>query len=204
MHETLLQVVAEHCDCVASVSLECCKEIVVHYERDISRLQLIHSDGVHPAKCVGYLVFWVRKLKPISMAYSLSAIQRAKPDEELNESLLINEEAAIFLALHLTLSYAEDGILSYDEKTSVYIGGEKTDAERERLKAFVGCLQQLILGYLNNKIDAGHERGNIFTSLVYDMRYRTFGPHHVVHFINHLVYAARSKFGGSTDGDIAS
>jgi len=204
LQKTLVEMVDIHCKCVAMVSLSGCEDVVVHYERDIERLLVIHPEGVHPSKLVGYLMFWTRKLKPISCAYKLQDIVRADDKENLEEMVLINEMAAIFIALHLTLSYAADGILSHKEETVQGFNINPSSSELENRDNFQNCLSQLISAYLFNKIDRGHGDGNIFTSIIYDMRYRTFGPHHVVHFINHLVYAARAKLEGEPNGKVVT
>jgi hypothetical protein len=172
-------VLTDYCGCVGSVSELACQDIIVHHERDLARLRVIHPEGVHPSKHIGYLVFWIRKLKPAANAFPIDQVLAhasgdIPPDHEITT---INELICIYVAQHLVLSYADDGLIG------PHFESEQRESFKNRIKA-------IATGVLSSRIDVGHSEGNVFRSFIYDMRYRTFGPHHVVHFINHVVYAA--------------
>ncbi|MFH6781636.1 MULTISPECIES: hypothetical protein [Methylobacterium] len=188
LYRLIEKLLVEQCGCVAHISLKTCIDVIEHHESDLGRLLKIHPLGVHPSKHIGYLVFWIRKLKPISVAYALSDLEpyQHDPDHDVShdkELNTINEVVSIYVAQHLMLSYAEDNLI---------IGGIEESEKAE----FVRKIQRVLENVLTLTVDVGHGHGNLFKSFLYDMRYRTFGPHHVVHFVNHVVYAARGSLKG--------
>lgn len=187
LHALLYKLIAQNMGSFAFVSYQTCEDIVDHHERDLKRLIALHQQkSIDPAKHIGYLVFWVRKLKPISAAFPRQLMQNedggfladttSLPREA--EVVSINELVSIYLAQHLILTYVKRGGIA-PELT--------TDAERASLTSKIN---DIINDILTSRTDAGHVAGNAFGAFVYDMRYRTFGPHHVVHFVNHVIYAA--------------
>lgn len=181
--KTLLErLLTEKCQCLGRVSMHTCQEVIVHHERDLMRLGSLHPNGIHPSKHIGYLAFWIRKLKPVSNAYPLSVVSEYEdgiiPDGK--EVLAINEILSIYVAKHLTISYIEDGHIEPTLTTNLR-------------QQFIKNIVNLMTDVLSARIDAGHMQGSVFRAFIYDARYRTFGPHHVVHFINHVLYAARGS-----------
>jgi hypothetical protein len=160
----------------AHVSYRVVEEVVIHFWRDVERLYAIHHDQVHVTKSCSYVAFWVRKLKPISDAYPSEIFERigdeAKPalDDEITA---INEEVAILLAIRLLRHCIEDNrVIEILGKSRVQI-----------LKTF----DEVAEDYLVSEIEDGMKMGLRFQSMVYDMRYRTFGPHHLTQFLTHIM-----------------
>ena len=179
LKELLERLMEEHCGCLSLVSELACRDVITHHERDLKRLLALHPEGVHPCKHIGYLVFWVRKLKPIAISFRIADIIEFR-DAEIplgREVAADNEIISIYLAQHLLLSYIEDG----------FIPEGSPEGQRELYKTNVKNIIQTIL---SKRTDVGNEMKTTFDAFVYDMRYRTFGPHHVVHFVNHIVHAA--------------
>lgn len=192
LRATLHKLLAENIGSVGTVSYITCEDIIAHHERDLNRLiKLHHQQTIEPSKHIGYLVFWVRKLKPISAAYPISLLTDnvgnllpgSTPVLERHEVISINELVSIYLAQHLMLLYAHLGKIKREQQ-------ELSESERNALK---NNMIEIIKGILTSHTDAGHAMGNVFDAFVYDMRYRTFGPHHVVHFVNHVIYAALKR-----------
>jgi len=180
LKKLLEQLMYEQCGCLSLVSEVACRDVIIHHERDLNRLRVIHPQGIHPAKHIGYLVFWVRKLKPIAITFRIADIANAR-DKEIPDGREVapdNEIVSVYLAQHLLFSYIDDGIIPEGPVT------------RHKQKLFKLKVEMIIKYVLNQQIDVGSEMGNAFEAFVYDMRYRTFGPHHVVHFVNHIIHAA--------------
>lgn len=180
LHRKLEEILVDYCECIGRVSLRCCEDIILHHERDLLRLRAIQADGIHPTKHIGYLAFWVRKLKPISCAFPTSLIittdDRHQIDEK-EEIALINELAAVYLSQHLLMSYADDGVIFQAEN------------EKQK-KTFMSALLKSMRFSILDDHALGPSTISLLTNIIYDMRYRTFGPHHLVHILNHLIYAA--------------
>lgn len=181
LKDTLERLAEQECGCLAIVSEAGCRDVINHHERDLRKLAAEHPHGVHPTKHIGYLVFWVRKLKPIAMTFRISDVIEAGDGElpPAREIASDNEILALYLAQHLLLSYASDG----------FIPDDLPDSQREGFRV---RLAETLAQVLATTTDVGPGVGSTFQSLVYDMRYRTFGPHHVVHFLNHVIFAAKA------------
>ncbi len=198
LYRLIEKLVFDACRSVGVISKVCCEDIVVHFERDVQRLRELHDGQLHPSKWIGYLVFWVRKLKPVSSSFPVAKLVDISPTENVpdeDENFLVNEDVAIYLALHMIKSYAMDGYfpnsdhgLFLDNEGDHEPHARRTKEEKEE---FVRKIELVVQELARQSMDAGYKIGNIFQSVVYDMRYRTFGPHHVVHTINHIVYSAR-------------
>jgi hypothetical protein len=70
---------------------------IVHFLKDMERIDLQRRGSVSVIKFLGYLGFWIRNIKPIRLAYL-----KGTPDFEINtyEVTDINERMAIKLALY--------------------------------------------------------------------------------------------------------
>jgi hypothetical protein len=152
------------------------EEVVIHFWRDMERLYAVHHEHVHVTKACSYVAFWVRKLKPISDAYPEEIFQIIQEDTapplraELTD---INEQVSIHLAIRLLRNCIEDNrVIEIEGKT-----GEQV------LEVF----DEVVENYLVSEIEDGMSMGLRFQSLVYDMRYRTFGPHHLTQFLTHIM-----------------
>jgi hypothetical protein len=158
-------------DVRAAVSFPVCEEIIIHHGRDIDRLYATHHQYVHPTKHCSYLAFWIRKLKPISDAYPLSAIEDPIP---FSESITdINEKVALFIGLRSLCKYVRDGDITLPKMLS----------EEKRISIFTKLTEE----YLDSSAEDGMSMGNRFVMLTYDMRFRTFGPHHLTHVFTQIL-----------------
>ena len=181
LHILIKKILEKKCLHLASVSLECCLNIITHYDRDVIRLaNAQESKKLHPSKPIGYLAFWIRKLKPISNAYPLNLLSKSPTGELSEECLDINEMVAIYIMGYLLEKYAEKGVLIPNQSK------EKTLATTIRVTETFHDL-------LNSRLFLGSEAGNVFSSLKHDMRYRTFGPHHMVHIVNSIIWRLQKR-----------
>lgn len=159
----------------AIVSYRCCEEAIIHHGRDIDRLYVTHHKYVHPTKHCSYLSFWIRKLKPVSKAYPTRIIKEFK-EEDLpifEEITNINEEVALHLAFRSLYRYIEENQIKFPS----------TDVGVRALSVYNDVLSEYLLSPDENEMSVG----NRFSMLVYDMRFRTFGPHHLTHVLTHIL-----------------
>ncbi len=183
LHNLLIEILEDEIKCVGDVSLKACCEVIIHHSRDVGKLFDVQPKGVEATKFIGYLAFWVRKIKPLSNAYSIVDVaevlddENKDPDISWKEITQINELASIEIVKRLLHSY----VVNPDSKL---ISGSPD----VRLQVADRALA-IMDGYLT--IDTAHDEFKNFKDImVYDMRFRTFGPHHMVHIINHILYAA--------------
>jgi hypothetical protein len=180
LYEVLCELCSVH-DFAAHVSMKTCEEIVDRFRHDIARLlEGKNQRNIHPAKYVGYLCFWVRKLKPISRAFPRGEAQKAKDNgEKLAHSLEIitaNEIVTVSLCVLWLFKFCKAGKIPE-------LGGPVEKAKHR--------LGNAMFDVLNLGSDVGAREGSILESVTYDMRYRTFGPHHLVHLNYHILSVAR-------------
>jgi hypothetical protein len=176
---TLDQILREDMGCFGIVSLAHCHDVIVHLHRDIDRLYALHQKLVHPAKHVAYTAFWIRKVKPVASAFHLSDIDEARKkgsvvDEGL-EVTDINERIALYYIWRLVETYVvEEQIQTPPNLTT---------------NKFIKRLSKVFRNFVDD-ISPGPTLNNRFEAVVYDMRYRTFGPHHLVHIAHYLLKEA--------------
>ena len=140
----------------------------------MDRLYATHHERVHATKACSYLSFWVRKLKPISDAYPATALPVEGEEIPFEAEVLdINEQVAIHLAIKLARICVSDGHVKFSDTLS----------RSEVLKVFDRTAKE----YLVSSFEDGMSMGIRFENLVYDMRFRTFGPHHLTHMLTHLL-----------------
>lgn len=160
----------------AHISYAITEEIAIHFWRDLERLYAIHHEQINVTKSCSYIAFWVRKLKPISDAYPLQAYEGLGTDEQPNleyEITDINEQASLHLSLTLLRNCIEDNRIT----------GEAGIGQVKMLAAF----DKVSEDYLTSVVEDGTSMGPRFDSMVYDMRFRTYGPHHLTHFLVHIM-----------------
>jgi len=161
---------------IAHVSYAITEEISIHFWRDMERLYAIHHEQINVTKSCSYIAFWVRKLKPVSDAYPLQAYQDLAKDEQPNgeyEITDINEQISLHLSLSLLRNCLEDN----------RVAGEADIGQPQMLAAF----DKVSEDYLTSVVEDGMSMGLRFDSMVYDMRFRTYGPHHLTHFLVHIM-----------------
>lgn len=160
----------------ADISKALCYDVALHWLHDIERLRRDGDDTIRPAKHVAYMAFWFRKLKPLSNAYHLRDILQAgaHPAPPTREILNVNERVAIWIAFEQLSDFAEAGNL-------VLCGTPDTvypyDPEKFR---------KAVERYRNQKL--GPQGKTVLEALLYDMRYKAFGPQHLVHIFDQFVF----------------
>lgn len=176
---TLGVILREDLQCMGTVSLACCYDVIEHHSRDIERLYAVHQQLVHPSKHIAYAAFWIRKLKPVDSSYPTSEVERAirakKPIDESLELRDVNER----ICLHYTFRLLNEYVIGNHIKPPN--GISKGD--------FLLNIERVFQNFVSGG-DAGPVLRDRYEAIVYDMRYRTFGPHHVVHLVNYLLTEA--------------
>ena len=163
-------------DVSAHVSYSATEEVIVHFWRDIERLYAIHHEQVNSTKSCSYISFWVRKLKPISDAYPKASISNLSDNDvppHFAEVTNINEQVAVILALRVLRNSIEDyGAISVVDMTCDTI---------------LTIFDQVANAYLTSEVEDNLSMGLRFEMIVYDMRFRTYGPHHLTHILTHIM-----------------
>lgn len=169
--------------CYGHVSYANCHDVIFHLDRDIDRLYALHQILVHPSKHVAYTAFWIRKIKPVSNAFLLSDIEEAAkrktPVDEKLEIADINERICLY--------YIWRSIATYIEHEQIARPSNLTK------KQYIENVEQVFRDFVADK-SPGPALNNRFNAVLYDMRYRTFGPHHLVHIATYLLREA-SNYG---------
>lgn len=171
----------------ASVSMMRLFDVAQRWEHDAKRLGEKHKNGFSPIKYISYQAFWIRKLKPISNAYLIKHLEAEgdsiSPEMEIHD---INERIAIRIAGRNLLEFAERG----------FYPTEHGDGTGHTTAVDAKILREYLRAYMNfpSQRDAGpqHEadKGSTYENLIYNQRYRTFGPHHLVHILDQAVFGA--------------
>jgi hypothetical protein len=165
--------------CSGIVSLAGCNDVIVHLDRDMDRLYALHQIVVHPAKHVAYAAFWIRKIKPVSFAWPMDAIADAKKRNAIVDEGLevadINERICLHYMCHQICEYVKNAQIATPASFSI---DKYVDNIRHTFSEFI--IDRAPGPALNNRFEA----------MIYDMRYRTFGPHHLVHTVNYLLKEA--------------
>lgn len=160
----------------AHVSYRVVEEVLIHFWRDMERLYAIHHEQVHVTKACSYSAFWVRKLKPISDAYPNAALSSLSPGQipPLNAEITdINEQVAIHLSIRLLRNCIRDNrVIEVAGKSNTQI---------------LSIFDFVVEDYLASEIEVDMSMGLRFDSVVYDMRFRTYGPHHLTQFLTHMM-----------------
>ncbi len=155
----------------AHISKKTIVELAYFFYRDIYRIKVQQNDHVTAAKFAGYLGFWIRKLKPISEAFNIGA-NKEDPNLEIIE---INELAALQIAINVLIQDGKGGAES-----------ELHDPVRRNCQDNTCdgkvCLTEYIRLYFGLPTNVDY--------ILYSMRHRTFGPHHLVNSLEHLVFGA--------------
>ena len=166
----------------AKISMFRLMDVVHRWERDITRLQREQKNGVHPIKHIAYQAFWIRKLKPVSDAYRTADLDAAaEAGEQISptrEVVDINERLAILVAILYLQRFAERGL--YPSPDANAEGATRVDPQ---------LLQAYLTQYM--RFPEGPDRkGTTYENLIYNQRYRTFGPHHLTHIFDQVVFGA--------------
>ena len=152
-------------------------EIAEFFLRDIYRIDKQQRGSVSIAKWAGYWAFWVRKLKPISMANLADDVDYEKITHQ--DAVHINEIVSLHLALEIVAKYREfDGLEDIVGRNCRKVQNRECDG--------VVCFWKFATRYMNF-----HDE---FYSkyLTYSMRNRTFGPHHFALLMENIIFSACS------------
>jgi hypothetical protein len=176
---TLDVILREDLKCMGTVSLACCYDVIEHHSRDIERLYAVHQQLVHPSKHIAYAAFWIRKLKPVDTSYPISEVEKAlRSKKQIDKSLElrdVNERICLHYTFRLLNEYVSSGHIKPPKGTAK--------------ETFLVNIERVFRNFVNGG-DAGPVLNDRYEAIVYDMRYRTFGPHHVVHLVNYLLTEA--------------
>lgn len=132
-------------------------DAVIHYMRDIEKLDEHQGASISVNKRIAGLMFWVRRIKPISYASVNSG-------DEIQD---INEQASVWLAHRLLLVYCTN---PHAMNLMASCNVKSKFAEFEK--------------YLRAHWSIS-EHFN-YSSLVYSLRYRNFSPHHLAIILDTL------------------
>ena len=162
---------------IANIDRSICQEIDTHWRRDIKRLTTIHNHekkGLGVEKGIGYLAFWIRKLQPLSQAhpYSVSATGEIVPDHT-NTNNQINEIVSI---------YSIKQVLTY------YLS--KKEGDSSALKKKIADIGDTFTKLFAPVPSENLPHSKFLSVCLYDMRFRTFGPHHLTHAVRYIMDAA--------------
>lgn len=181
LHELLNWLLEYEVECQALVSLKACLDIINHYHSDMVRHLGHQKNGIDPAKHVAYLCFWVRKIKPVSDAYYRDELKSGNFDDDSivgQEIHDINERVSLLLARYLLRRLALTSKLGQ----SAMLGAE----QELRVVEYFDM-------YMFRSAEATEKLKNNFEQYVYDMRYRTFGPHHLTNLVKHAIFHATTQ-----------
>jgi hypothetical protein len=150
--------------------------------RDIQRIQERQKNKVSSIKFAGYWGFWIRKLKPISRAFR----RGDDKNDPFKEIIHINELVALEISICFILrigAFAEHNVVID------VIRGACKERARNACNG-VDCVKEAAIDFMKfqNALNLKY--------LIHSMRHRTFGPHHFVTNLDHLVFGACRKAGG--------
>lgn len=191
LHQTISNTLRENLKAEAAISKQIVLDVIIHWERDMDRISAAQHGEGSATKHIAHQAFWIRKLKPISRAYrteDLNAARRAKQAIHFSQEIVdANERVAIALACKLLIVYVEDAIF-FDVTVGSNVKAAPLPSAAERTKQF-------LREYFSQRI--GGADGAIIDNLLYNMRYRTFGPHHMTQILDQAVFAT-IHFSGSS------
>ena len=165
----------------AEVSIALLYDVATYWKSDTRRIQAFETNGMRPTEHAAYLAFWIRKLKPISQAFYLCDVDTSQtagtPIDPTKEIIDINERAAIRLAFaHFAGCCKHGKIITHSPVTGEFLALKYEDS------AFGSSVQK----YLGQKLDMNGK--TVMDKLIHDMRYRSFGPHHLVHIFDQFIF----------------
>lgn len=184
LKHTILRCISE-LNYYGKIDLTICDDVYTHWKRDIEKLLSFHGHdhGVALEKVIGYLSFWIRKLKPISNPIPINLDEEGEVVflKGYSQSL-INELVSIYIVKIFILDYC-------NEKVQESVSQEEKD-HYSSVKSNVEINFDLFFSTLGSS----EFRKSFLSSCLYDMRYRTFGPHHVVHVVRAFLAGVNLRF----------
>jgi hypothetical protein len=156
--------------------------VAKYFLRDINRIRDQQDGSISSIKFAGYWGFWIRKLKPLSNAFRVSDHGK-DPNNEIVE---INELVALEISVAFIMRI---GILTEQKVVIDPIRGNCSLRKAGECDGAV-CVKQSAIDFMtfSNKLNLRY--------IVYSLRHRTFGPHHFVTNLDHIVFDACKCRGG--------
>jgi hypothetical protein len=179
----IVKIAKERFDTDPVVSFKVCVECSIHIHKNVTRLYETHQSAgtsldakVDPLKIIANIAFWIRKLKPISGAF------RTEPGQGDVEIVDINEKLSLYLAEALVTNAAYRGLLD-DMKRNKDVSS----------RLFANSIVEIFRNF-DDVISTSDEPTNtIRERMIYDMRFRTYGPHHFSHVLTQVVMSAGTR-----------
>lgn len=167
-------------------------DLAFHLREDLDRQERLAENGIRPAKHAAYLAFWLRKVKPVSNAFYVSTTQEYEGLPPVYEEIVdINEK----LAIRLAFTYLE----SFNEMERLEI---HVDGRDRKIKYNKTIFQKEIKDFCHQKL--GNDGKDVLETLITDMRYRTFGPHHLEHLFDQFVFRLSMQAGLKSEAQAAA
>jgi hypothetical protein len=151
-------------------------DLATCFLKDLKRLAISQENEIADTKYAAYWAFWVRKLKPIRVAWA--------DEEKKNEITDINERAALELAL-TTVKHA-------GKHPACMIRGSCSIARCNGSQ----CIEQYVNDYFTLYKNYYSEY------IIYSMGKRTFGPHHLCSVLDAILFAACHEPAGKPRADL--
>lgn len=149
------------------ISRDKTKEVAYYLLRDIDRLSDQQGPKVSETKFASYWAFWVRKVKPIRVAYRMTTENGVEVEKECTD---VNERAAIEIAISFLTGQLPDYQNRVTGKCGNCDGGQ--------------CFNRFAATYF--KVRQKH----YYEYLVYSLGKRTFGPHHLSAVFDALIFSS--------------
>jgi len=145
-------------------------EVAVCLLKDLMRLAITQLDDVADTKYAAYWAFWIRKLKPIRVAWA--------DDAKTKEITDINERAALELAIATVKQAGKHEHCGVRSQCPLSCDG-------------AACVERYTNTYFTvNK--------NYYSEyIIYSMGKRTFGPHHLCSVLDAILFAACGQPAGN-------
>jgi len=186
----------------AHISMRSVFDVIKRWDRDIRRVAEGQDDHVNPVKYIAYQTFWLRKLKPVSNAYRNSDLEeykkRAASDMASAKRWLINKEfieineaLAVLVAVKQILLYTKNGSFPAPFSSGQFHDNSSIGRPLEIKEAALREYLSYYLKYATSKSSESSLRNSTLDNLVYNLRYRTFGPHHLTHVFEQAIMAVQ-------------
>ena len=180
--ESLLLEVSKRLGISSELSRKNVFNVAKYFLRDINRIRDRQDGSISAIKFAGYWGFWIRKLKPLSRAFKFGDSR----DDYKKEIVEVNE----LVALEISVAFIVRIGSLVEHK--VVIDPIRGNCGCRNTGACDGaeCAKQAAISFMkfNNYLNLRY--------IVYSMRHRTFGPHHLVTNLDHIVFGACRARGG--------
>lgn len=188
LRNLIKSLMSEHFEADGHVSVLICTEVSIHAHKDVAKLfhthqgdgRLHQSGRVDPLKIVSIVAFWIRKLKPVSQCFRVSSADRSYKGEMVD----INERLALSIAQYVTLKLSLDGHLNSLKRSR--------DISDFTFAELIGRAFSNLKDILSDSRpeDTTVNTNSIYERILYDMRFRTYGAHHISSMLVQTVSSA--------------